>query len=109
MNNKRVYFIMLGVIVLLVLGVIGGAYEVNSILEAKAKHLVDLKLQSKVISTQQDSLRQAKKQIAQYASFEETAKSIVPQDKDQAEAVREITKLASDSGITRLSSVTFPL
>ncbi|HWT55420.1 MAG TPA: hypothetical protein VN031_00105 [Candidatus Microsaccharimonas sp.] len=109
MNNKRVYFIMLGVIGLLLVGVIGGTYEVNNVLEAKAKHLVDLKLQSKVISTQQVGLLQAKKQIAQYASFEETAKSIVPQDKDQAEAVREIAKLASDSGIPRLSSVTFPI
>ncbi|MGH7240685.1 MAG: hypothetical protein ACREGB_00120 [Candidatus Saccharimonadales bacterium] len=109
MNNKRVYFLMLGVIGLLLLGVIGGTYEVNSLLETKAKHLVDLKLQSKVISTQQLGLLQAKKQIAQYASFEDTAKSIVPQDKDQAEAVREIANLASDSGIPRLSSVTFPL
>lgn len=109
MTNKRVYFVMLSVVALLAIGVLGGTYEVNKLLEAKARHLVDLKLQSRVISSQQVGLIQAKKQVAQYAGFEETAKSIVPQDKDQAEAVREISNLASESGIPRLSSVTFPL
>jgi hypothetical protein len=100
---------MLGLVGLLFVGMLAGTYEVNSLLEAKAKTLVDLKLQSQVVTSQQAGLQRAKKQIAQYASFEETAKSIVPQDKDQAEAVREITKIATDSGIKRLSSVTFPL
>lgn len=109
MSTKRFYYVMLGVVGLLLIGVLAGTYEVNALLEAKAKHLVDLKLQSQVVSSQQLGLQKAKKQIAQYASFEETAKSIVPQDKDQAQAVREIAKLASDSGISRLSSVTFPL
>jgi hypothetical protein len=109
MNSRRVYLIMLGVVGLLTLGVIGGTYEVNSLLESKAKHLVSLKLQSQVVSSQQIGLQRAKKQVTQYSSFESTAKSIVPQDKDQAQAVREIANLAVDSGIARLSSVTFPL
>lgn len=109
MSTKRVYFVMLGLVGLLFVGMLAGTFEVNSLLEAKAKTLVDLKLQSQVVTSQQTGLQRAKKQIAQYASFEETAKSIVPQDKDQAEAVREITKIATDSGIKRLSSVTFPL
>lgn len=109
MTPKRVYYVMLGVVTLLVIGVLVGTVEVNGMLKTKAKHLTDLKLQSQVVSSQQVGLKQAKRQIAQYAGFEETAKSIVPQDKDQAEAVREIAKLASDSGISRLSSVTFPL
>lgn len=109
MSTKRVYFVMLGLVGILFLAVLGGTYEVNTLLEAKAKKLVDLKLQSQVVASQQTGLQKAKKQVAQYSSFETTAKSIVPQDKDQAEAVREIAKLATDSGIKRLSSVTFPL
>lgn len=109
MSTKRVYYVMLGLVGLLFVGMLAGTYEVNSLLEAKAKTLVDLKLQSQVVTSQQTGLQRAKKQIAQYASFEDTAKRIVPQDKDQAEAVREITKIASESGIKRLSSVTFPL
>ncbi|MBC7581854.1 hypothetical protein H7097_03245 [Aeromicrobium sp.] len=109
MSTKRVYYIMIGLVAVLFIGVIGGTYQVNSLLKSKAKHLVDLKLQSQVIASQQTGLQNAKKQVAQYAGFEATAKAIVPQDKDQAQAVLEITKLAAASGITRLSSVTFPL
>src|SRR4051794_6845112 len=103
MTTKRVYFGMLGLVGALLVGMIAGTYEVNGVLESKAKHLVDLKLQSQVVTSQQQGLLRAKKQVQQYSSFEETAKSIVPQDKDQAEAVREITKIATESGIRRLS------
>jgi hypothetical protein len=109
MNSKRVYYVMLGLVSVLFLAVLIGTVQVNGMLKSKAKELTDLKLQSQVVSSQQVGLQQAKKQVAQYSGFEETAKSIVPQDKDQAEAVREITKVATDSGIARLSSVTFPL
>jgi len=109
MTTKRVYYVMLSLVGVLFVAMLVGTFQVNSLLKDKAKHLVDLKLQSQVISSQQTGLQQAKKQVAQYSSFELTAKSIVPQDKDQAEAVREIANLAAESGITRLSSVTFPL
>jgi hypothetical protein len=109
MTPKRVYYVMLGVVALLVIGVLVGTVQVNSLLKTKADHLTDLKLQSQVVSSQQTGLQQAKRQVTQYSKLEVTAKSIVPQDKDQAEAVREITNLAADSGISRLSSVTFPL
>lgn len=109
MSTKRVYYVMLGLVGLLFFAVLVGTVQINGLLKSKARHLVDLKLQSQVISSQQTGLQKAKKQVAQYSGFEETAKSIVPQDKDQAQAVREISKLASDSGISRLSSITFPL
>lgn len=109
MSTKRVYYVMLGLVGLLFIGVLIGTYQANGILQNKAKKLIDLKLQSQVVSSQQTGLQKAKKQVEQYSGFEETAKSIVPQDKDQAEAVREIANLAKESGIQRLSSVTFPL
>lgn len=109
MSTKRVYYIMLGLVGLLFLIALIGTLQVNKLLKSKADTLVDLKLQSQVISNQQTGLQKAKKQVAQYSSFKETAKSIVPQDKDQAQAVREISKIATESGIPRLSSITFPL
>jgi hypothetical protein len=108
MNSKRVYYIMLGVIALLLLGLFGGAYGVNVLLQSKAKKLVDLKLQSQVLASQQIGLNNAKKQVKTYTDLNKIAKTVVPQDKDQAEAVREIVSLASQSGIGQLSSVTFP-
>jgi hypothetical protein len=108
MNSKRVYFLTLGLLGILIIGLIGGAYGVNSLLQAQSQKLVKLKSQSQVLVGQQTGLTKAKKQVQQYASLEKIAKTVVPQDKDQAEAVREIAKLATDSGIGQLSSVTFP-
>jgi len=102
------YFVMVGLIAVLFVGLIGGTFGVNSLLQSKSKKLVDLKLQSQVLTEQQTGLTKAKKDIKQYADLEKIAKTIVPQDKDQAEAVLEITKLAADSGISQLSSITFP-
>lgn len=107
MNSKRVFFVMIGVLVVLAAAIGGGAYAGSQMLEAKAKMLSGKKLQSKVLAQEQVSLAKAKKDVAKYQSLETIAKTIVPQDKDQAEAVREITNLAAQSGIT-LSSITLP-
>ena len=108
MNSKRVYYMMLGIIALLLLGLLGGTYGVNTLLQSRSKKLVDLKLQSQVLADQQIGLTKAKKQVQTYADLNKIAKTVVPQDKDQAEAVREIVGIASQSGIGQLSSVTFP-
>jgi hypothetical protein len=108
MNSKRAYYVLLGAVGLLAVGILAGAFEVNNLLVAKSKHLVSLKTQSQVVTSQQQGLVRAKKQVQQYADLETIAKSIVPQDKDQAEAVREIANIASASGIPQLTSVTFP-
>lgn len=60
------------------------------------------------MADQQVQLTKVKKDIATYSELNTIAKSVVPQDKDQAEAVREIVNLAAQSGIPKLSSIAFP-
>ena len=45
--------------------------------------------------------------VKTYAELEKIAKSVVPQDKDQAEAVREIVNIAAANGVS-LSTISFP-
>lgn len=108
MNSKRMYFVMLGLIVVLLAGLVGGAYGVNTLLASKSQSLLKLKTQSQVLANEQTSLVTAKKEVQKYSSLEEIAQSVVPQDKDQAQAVLEISNLAAQSGISQLSSITFP-
>ncbi|HSH55276.1 MAG TPA: hypothetical protein VK983_00460 [Candidatus Limnocylindrales bacterium] len=108
MNSKRVYYAMVAAIVLLSIAIIGSAYAANTMLAAKSKELVELKLRDQVLSQEQTGLIKAKKDIERYDSLDKIAKAIVPQDKDQARAVREIIKIAADSGITP-SSISFPV
>lgn len=107
MNNKRLRLVYLGLIgvccLLFVLIFINGLSKLTS----KSQQLVDLKLQSKTADAQLASLAQAKKEVAQYSYFKDLAKTVVPTDKDQAQAVLDILQIASASGVT-IQDVTFP-
>lgn len=54
-----------------------------------------------------DSLTQAGRSLNNYRELSNLAKTIVPKDKNQAEAVRQIVNLANQNGVS-LSSITFP-
>jgi hypothetical protein len=106
MSNKRFFYVLSGCLTLLVLLIIGAVYMGNTLIEKQAKKLTELRAQSLTIDAQQTSLIQAKKDIEQYTELNNIAKSIVPQDKDQAKTVREINKIAEDSGI-ELKAIAF--
>jgi hypothetical protein len=107
MNSKKVFFIMLGLVVLLGIGVIGVVVVGNSMMQKESEKLTQLKLEEQVLEEKQAALAKASSDIEQYADLEEIAGTVVPQDKDQARAVREIIKIANISGIS-ISSITFP-
>jgi len=107
MTSKRLHLVLIGAICLLMVGLVGGAYGVNSLLTTRSNKLVGLKAQSGALDEEQLSLNKAKEEIKKYAQLEQIAKSVVPEDKDQAEAIREIVNIASNNGVS-LASVTFP-
>jgi hypothetical protein len=107
MNSKRLHFILIGVLILLFGGLVGGAYGTNSLLVKQSTSLTALKAKSQALDQQKIGLIKAKKDIAKYSELEMIAKAIVPEDKSQAEAVREIVKIADANNIS-LASITFP-
>jgi hypothetical protein len=107
MSSKRVYLLLIGCICLLTVGLIGGTYGANALLVSHATHLTALKAKSAAQAQQQLSLNQAKKDIAENADLAKIAKAVVPEDKDQAEAVREIVNIASTYNVS-LANITFP-
>lgn len=107
MSSKRLFFILTGVFALLIIGMGCGAYEINSILGVQSTKLVSLKAKSQALTEEQMTLVKAKKEIAKYSSLNQITQAIVPQDKDQAEAVREIVNIAQANGVY-LGSITFP-
>jgi hypothetical protein len=106
MKPKKYFFVMLAVFLLLILAILGATIGGNALLQKESKKLTELKVQDKATEQQKSALAQAKKDIEKYKELETISKSIVPQDKDQAKTVREITKIAEDSGI-RLKSFVF--
>ena len=108
MNSKKLYFGLVGLLVLLGIGIIFSVQQANTMLADRSKKLVDLKATDKAMAAQQAQLAKNKRDIAKYQDLNVIAKTVVPQDKDQAEAVREIVNLAKQSGINKLSSIAFP-
>jgi hypothetical protein len=94
-------------IIILILGVFLGSKVILGKLKTQSNTLVSLKAQSQALSDEQTYLAQAKAEIKKYSVLEQITQSIVPQDKDQAQTVREIVNLAQANGIT-LSGISFP-
>lgn len=92
---------------LLILGLIGGAYGAAQLLSDQSKQLVANRQQVAVLSQDQDELSKARQEIKKYQELATIAKSVVPQDKDQAQTVSQIVSIADANGIT-LSTITFP-
>jgi hypothetical protein len=107
MSSRRVHTIMLIAIALTLALSVGTVVFGNNMLKSKSVKLQELKLEDKVLEEQQASLLQAKKDLEKYKTLEDIAKAIVPKDKDQAKAVREINQLAAASNIN-LVSISFP-
>lgn len=104
-NRLRLFLLstLAGSTVLFFIVVAGGL----SILSSESQKLVDLKLRSKTADAQAANLSASKKQVQQYAYFNDIAKTVLPSDKDQAQSVLDIFSLADQSGIA-IANITFP-
>ena len=106
MNSRKVYFIMLAVLVLLIGALIGTVVLGNNYLKKQSDSLLAAKLDQQSLNEQQTALIKAKKDLEKYRELRDIARAIVPQDKDQAKAVREIVRFADETGVS-LESITF--
>lgn len=104
---KRTYYVLLVVTILLFGGLVFGTYSTNKLMVARSNKLTELKIKTLALQQEKLSLATAKKGIAKNADLLKIAQAVVPQDKDQAEAVRQIVKIASANNV-KLASITFP-
>lgn len=97
---------MLGLNGLAIVLIIATVFFGNSLISKQAEKLKVAKTENQLIDQQEVYLNQAKKDVEKYKDLNEVVKSVVPQDKDQAKTVREISKIAEESGIT-LKNISF--
>jgi hypothetical protein len=107
MNSKNVRLILIAGLAFCVLAFFGITLYGLSVLSKKSQDLANLKTQSQSADNQLVNLVQAKKDIEKYSYFKSIASSVIPTDKNQAQAVLEINKIADDAGIS-IQSITFP-
>lgn len=107
MNAKRVNLVLIALVVLLCLGLLIGAKVAGGTLVNKSTQLINSQLKQDSLNNEQSELASAKADIKHYGPLAQIAKTIVPQDKNQAEAVREIVNIANANSIN-LGGITFP-
>lgn len=108
MSSKKLSYLLIVLVCLSAAGLIGSAIAANSLLSRKSAELSKAKAESQVADELQQSLKKSKEDIVKYSELNAIAKTVVPQDKDQSQTVGEIVKIAADSGILNLTSITFP-
>lgn len=106
MRNKRFFFFMCGVFVLIVILIGTFVFFGIKTLGKESKKLQEARTAMATADQQKVAQTKAKKDLAKYSELNEITRSIVPQDKDQAKTVRELNAIARSSGI-RLKTITF--
>lgn len=107
MSSKRLRTVLIGLVGFCVIIFIAICVLGLSMLKTKSASVAKLKLDSRVADDQLANLARAKGEVAQYSYFKEVAKTVIPTDKDQAQAILDIFQLANESGIS-IQSIGFP-
>jgi ABC-type transport system involved in multi-copper enzyme maturation permease subunit len=107
MNSKQFRLILVGLLALSAIIFLSICFLGISALSSQSQKMVDLKLKNKTAEAQLANLELAKKEVDKYSYFKDIAHSVLPNDKDQAQAVLEIFDIANQAGIS-LQNVTFP-
>jgi hypothetical protein len=107
MNSKKVFYALLGTLVLIFVAAIAITYIGIGRLQTTGNELVKHKLDEAVLEKDEEALARAKEDVKKYSDLEAIAKAIVPQEKDQVRTVREIVSIAQSSDI-KLKSISFP-
>lgn len=107
LDAKRLNAVLMGLVGLAVVVLFLGVYMAGKVLQAKSNDVAAAHRANLVAERKLQLLSKAQAGIEKYEELAEVARSIVPQDKDQAQTVREVVNLATGNGI-QLSEITFP-
>lgn len=107
MNSKKLHYLLLAGCGLVLLLSGAAIYKGNELLKTRSDKLYNLKAESLTLAEQQKTLVQAKKDIETYSEIESIARTVVPQEKDQARTVREIIAIANRTGVS-IANISFP-
>lgn len=106
-DSKKLRLVFLISLVVSIVAFIAIAVLGLSLLSSKSASMVELKVKSQTAESQLANLEQSKKQVEKYAYFKDVAKTVIPNDKDQARDIVEINRMADEAGIS-IQSITFP-
>ena len=107
MTSKKMYFILVAVLSLIILAIAGAMYYSREFITSSSDKLVEAKLKLYTLEETESTYRKNQNILNENSDIAEILKSVVPSEKDQARAVRELNIIAADNGL-KVTSVIFP-
>jgi hypothetical protein len=107
MNAKKLNLVMMILLALLIVGTGGGLIFANQLLRQGSNKLIQAKLDNIVYDGEEQAYLQARQDLEEYAELNDIIQKILPNSKDQAEAVSELYRIGDETGII-IASVQFP-
>ena len=98
---------MIALLCVLIVGAGAMIYFGSSFMKKKSNSLVEAKLDSYTTEQKEKTYLQARKDLEKNKDLNDLVAKILPKEKDQAKAVSELYKIASESGIT-IDKIQFP-
>ena len=107
MTTKKAHFGLLGLLVLVIVAIGLAMYFSRVFLKSNSDSLVNAKLELYKIDETEYIYRKNQAILQENQETADILASVLPQEKDQAKAVREITQIASDNGLS-VKAIRFP-
>ncbi|MFO0882092.1 MAG: hypothetical protein U0491_01445 [Candidatus Saccharimonadales bacterium] len=107
MNAKRFFFVLIGLIGLLIVITIGLVVGGNQIMAKTSQKLVDAKLNNSLADVKISEYLKAKNYLSQNPDVRAMVNNMIPKDKDQDTATKELYKIADSAGVS-ISSIQYP-
>jgi transcriptional regulator of acetoin/glycerol metabolism len=107
MTAKNTHKMLMIMLIMLIVIATSALFISNFMMQKSANNLVQAKLDNVGYDSEEQTYLQARKDLGEYTALNEIIQKILPQSKDQAEAVSELYKIGDETGI-KIASITFP-
>lgn len=107
MTAKKTYFLLVGLLGLLVISTFVGLYFGNKYMKSSAQSLVNTKLDNIASDAEEQTYLQSRKNLDKYKDLSNTISKVLPKSKDQAQAVKELYRIGDETGIV-IDKIQFP-
>ncbi len=107
MSPKRLYFILIGLLVVITVGSFALTWEASKWLATRSQSTVELKLDILKLQQQQKIGLKAASELETYKQDVKYIAEVLPKRKDQVDALSQLTKIADENNIT-FGSISFP-
>lgn len=106
-SAKKAYYGLIGLLIIVIAGIGAVLYFSRVFLKANSDKLVAAKLELYKIDETESAYRKNQALLTANQDTADILASVIPNEKDQAKAVREITQIAADNGLS-VKAIRFP-